>query len=195
MPLKSLGRILRLQIQPTPLKLGEKPNRRYDPSALMVVSELTLTREGAQARTPEGETVLDIHHARHPHTRNNANTNPLSVGFTAHYDLMRAEYGEHLWTGCAGETLIVENLQRIKLDDVARGIAIAPQNGGEPVWLKSVMVARPCLPFSGYVLGGTEASVKTTLQFLDNGMRGFYCALEQESPATIAVGDNVFVEV
>jgi hypothetical protein len=195
MPLKPLGRIVRLQIQPAPLKLGEKPNRRYDPSALRGVSELTLTREGATARTPEGETVLDIHHARHPHTRNHANTNPLSIGFSAHYDLMRAEYGEQLWTGCAGETIIVENLQRIKLDDVAAGIAIVPQNGGAAVWLTSVAVARPCLPFSGYVLGGTEALVKTTLQFLDDGLRGFYCALEQDAPAPIAVGDNVFVEV
>jgi hypothetical protein len=31
------------------------------------------------------------------------------------------------------------------------------------------------------------------LQFLDHGMRGYYCALAGASPATIAVGDPVYL--
>jgi hypothetical protein len=37
--------------------------------------------------------------------------------------------------------------------------------------------------------------VKETLQFLDDGLRGFYCALAQAQPATIAVGDHVLIPV
>ena len=43
-----LGKIVRLQIQRSPLKTGEKPNRVYDPSPILAVNELTLTPLGAR---------------------------------------------------------------------------------------------------------------------------------------------------
>lgn len=190
--LRPLGRIARLQIQLKSPISGDRPNRVYDPSpeSVMAVEEMTLTPLGALVRLPDGATVLDIHHAHHPRTKNDDNTNALSVNFTSHYDLMRTQFGGHVWDGCAGENILVETREHIPFDALANGLAIRPQ-GGEPVWLRQVLVAHPCRPFSGYMMGGTEATVKSALQFLDDGMRGYYCALAQERPVTIAVGDTV----
>ena len=141
---------------------------------------------------PDGATRLDIHHAHHPQTRFNGD-NPLSVGFTSHYALMRAEYGGHLANGCAGENILVETQERVTLVMAARGLVIRPANGGELVWLREMQVALPCRPFSGYVMGLTEASVKEALQFLNDGMRGYYCALAEPEVATIAVNDEVLL--
>ncbi|HLE30015.1 MAG TPA: hypothetical protein VI793_17970 [Anaerolineales bacterium] len=115
------------------------------------------------------------------------------MNFTAHYAAMRAEFGDHLWDGCAGENVLVETGTQVSLEMLAQGMAIQPAGGGEPVWLKEVLVAHPCRPFSGYVLRGTEASIKEALQFLDDGTRGFYCAFAQADPVTVAVGDAVLL--
>jgi hypothetical protein len=195
--LKPLGKIVRLQIQPSSLKVGEKPNRQYDPTPLLPVKQLTLTPLGAVARSAEGEPILDIHHTQHPATHNIDNINPFSVNFTSHYEMMKAEYGGHLWNGCAGENILIETLTRLTLDNLASGMAIKRQNGDrqndDVIWLRETQVAHPCRPFSGYVMGGTEASVKEALQFLDNGMRGFYCQLAHDQPVTISIGDMVFI--
>ena len=194
--LKPLGRIVRLQIQSASLKMGEKPNRQYDPAPLLPVKELTLTPLGAIARSVDGEPILDVHHVQHPTSHNMDNTNPLSVNFTSHYEMMKAEYGGHLWHGCAGENILVETLDRVTLDQLTSGMAIKRQNGSDVIWLRETLVAHPCRPFSGYVMGGSEATVKEALQFLDNGMRGFYCQLagfHLDQPVTISVGDMVFI--
>lgn len=194
--LKPLGKIVRLQIQPASLIVGEKPNRRYDPGPLLPVKQLTLTTLGAIARSDEGEPILDVHHTQHPITRNVDNSNPLSVNFTSHYEMLKAEYGGHLWNGCAGENILVDTFARLTLDKLASGMAIKRQNGGEVIWLRETLVAHPCRPFSGYVMGGSEASVKEALQFLDNGMRGFYCQLadvRHDQSVTISIGDMVLI--
>jgi hypothetical protein len=188
-----LGKIVRLQIQRAPLKVGEKPNRRYDPTPILPVDELTLTPQGGLARLPDGATLIDVHNTAHPQTRNNDNVNSLSIGFTAHYAEMRVRFGERVTLGCAGENILVETDRRIELDDVARGLVIQTANGVQ-VALTNVMVAAPCKPFTGYALGRTvdAATLKESLQFLDAGMRGFYVALAQNEPVTIAVGAQVF---
>ena len=91
--LQLLGRIARLQIQTAALKTGDKPRERYDPAALLAVETLTLTNAGAEARGPGGERVLDVHHLRHPQSRQHQGENALSVGFTAHYAAMRERFG------------------------------------------------------------------------------------------------------
>ena len=191
-PLKPLGKIVRLQIQRASLKVGEKPNRQYDPAPLLPVKQLTLTSLGALAHSAEDEPILDVHHVQHPTSHNVDNTNPLSVNFTSHYEMLKAEYGGHLWNGCAGENILVETMARLTLDKLASGLAIQRRNG-DVVWLQEMLIAHPCRPFSGYVMGGTEASVKEALQFLDNGMRGFYCQLAHDQPVTISIGDMVFI--
>ena len=194
--LRPLGKIVRLQIQRSPLKLGEKPNRVYDPAPILAVDELTLTPQGALIRLPDGAILLDIHHADHPQTRNSDGVNSLSVGFTVHYAAIRARYGDHVTDGCAGENILIETERIMKLDDIAGGLAIQPAGAASPVWLRVNQVAAPCRPFSGFVTHVTEAAVvKETLQFLDDGLRGFYCALAQAQPATVAVGDHVLIPV
>jgi hypothetical protein len=193
MNLIPLGRIVRLQLQRSKLKLGEKPNRVYDPAPLLAVDELTLTSGGALARLPAGATLLDVHHAAHPATRNNGGHNDLSVGFTSHYAAMRAEYGQHLADGCAGENLLVEVSETVSLERVAGGLVIQPAAGGEPLRLNNVRVDLPCVEFSRYASRTTEAeAIKRALQFLDHGRRGYYCTYEASQPAVVAVGDEVF---
>ena len=193
---RSLGRVARLQIQRSKLKLGDKPNRYYDPSPLLSVNELTLTPEGALACLPDGSMVIDIHHPAHPDTRNLERTNDLSVGFTAHYSAMRSRYGAHLDDGCAGENILIETADRLALADIAGGLAIQPAAGGEPVRLRVVRHAPPCVEFSGYASRSREPEViKGALQFLDAGLRGFYCALGNSAPVVVAVGDQVLAAV
>ena len=115
--LRPLGQIVRLQLQRSSLKLGEKPNRWYDPSPLLAVDTLTLTPKGALGRTEFGEPLLDIHHADHPATRNNG-TNDISVGFTGHYAAMRARFGPHLPDGIAGENILVESSGIVQASDL-----------------------------------------------------------------------------
>ena len=194
--LQPLGRVVRLQIQRSRLKLGEKPNRWYDPAPLLAVNELTLTPEGALARLPDGGMLIDIHHAAHPETRNNERLNDLSVGFTPHYAAMRERYGEHLSDGCAGENILIETNGVVKLAEIAGGLVIQPAGGGRPARLRAVRVAAPCREFSGYASRSSEPQViKEALQFLDDGLRGFYCALDNPVPVQVAVGDEVLARV
>ena len=191
---RPLGRVVRLQIQRSKLKLGEKPNRYYDPAPLLAVDELILTPEGALARLPDGATVLDIHHPAHPETRNLSRTNDLSVGFTPHYTAMRAHYGAHLVDGCAGENILIETAGQVTLADLAGGLVIESATGAGQVQLNVIRIAPPCREFSGYSARSIEPeAIKGALQFLDDGLRGFYCGLANPAPVTVAVGDQVLV--
>jgi hypothetical protein len=188
-----LGKIVRLQIQRTPLKLGEKPNRWYDPAGLMTVNELTLTPQGAVARQPDGSPVPDIHHLAHPETRSSGLANTLSFGFTPHYAAMRGRYGAHMFDGCAGENILVATDRTVLLDEVRNGISIRCAGVAQPISLGGVRVARPCREFSAYAQEGPGAkALKEALQFLDNGMRGYWCRLDGETDAVITVGDEVW---
>jgi len=61
------------------------------------------------------------------------------------------------------------------------------------VRLKVLQVAHPCRPFTGWALGKQvePEELKKHLQFLDNGMRGFYCV--GEGMGTVSLGDSVAV--
>lgn len=185
-----IGKIVRLQIQRSSLKVGEKPNRVYDPAPLLAVETLTLTPTGAEARLPDGAVLLDVHNARHPDTKNIENENSLSVGFTHHYELIRKQFGEQAPFGCGGENIIVETDRRVELNEVMNGLAIQKADGSR-VPLTNVLVAEPCRPFAGYLLGRfvDGDTLKRSVQFLQNGMRGYYLRLAQTEPVTVAVGD------
>lgn len=188
-----IGKIVHLQIQRTSLKVGEKPNRVYTPAPLLSVPTLTLTPTGAEAHLPNGEVLLDVHNARHPETRNNENENALSVGFTHHYELIRQQFGEHVPFASGGENVIVETAQRVELNTVAGGLVIQRAEGNS-VRLTNGLVAEPCRPFAGYLLGKMVDgdTLKASVQFLQNGMRGYYFRLDGSESATIHVGDTVW---
>lgn len=187
-----LGKIVHLQIQRASLKTGEKPNRVYDPTPLLAVAALTLTPHGAEARLPDGAVLLDIHHARHPDTKNIENENALSLGFTHHYELIRRRFGEHVPFGCGGENILVETDRRVELGEVAGGLVIRTTDGAF-VRLENVLVAEPCRPFASYLLGRRVDgdTLKASVQFLQAGMRGYYLRLAEDTPATVRVGDMV----
>jgi hypothetical protein len=105
---------------------------------------------------------------------------------------MRERFGEHMIVGCAGESVIVETPRRIALDEVQGGLAILSPDGKERVRLARVCVAAPCKPFSGFAHREQVVepeTLKGTLQFLDQGTRGFRCVPEVSGAVEIAIGD------
>jgi len=189
--MRDVGAIVRLQIQRSSLKTGEKPLRRYDPAPLLSVERLAVTPDGVLGLSDGDAWLVDVHHRAHPQSKNEDGLHGMSVGFTAHYDAMRARFGDHLTPGCAGENLLAVADRRLGYDELAGGIAVVDRDGRELVRLQVLQVAHPCRPFTGWALGGTvEAQVlKEHLQFLDDGMRGFYC--RATGTGIVAVGDRL----
>lgn len=191
-----IGRITQVQIQRSSLKIGQKPYRYYDPSPLLIVNSLLLSTRGVMGVTAEGEEIIDVHHADHSSSRNRE-INAVSIGFTSHYQSIRAHFGPHLPDGCAGENILVETEDEQELAHLEHGIAIQSADTGLIVRLTDIMVAAPCVEFSQFaacdIMPLAGERLKEALQFLDNGKRGFYMvlALEQE-PGAIQAGDMVF---
>jgi hypothetical protein len=189
--MRELGRIVRLQIQRDSLKTGEKPTRVYDPGPLLSVERLAVGPDGALGQAPDGSWMVDVHHRAHPRTKNEDGAHGLSLGFTSHYGRMRERFGERITPGCAGENILVAAEQRVTIEDLERGVALLDAGGRELARLDVLQVAHPCRPFSGWALGKTVDSdvLKETLQFLDGGMRGFYCL--GLSTGILSIGDRL----
>jgi hypothetical protein len=193
--MRAIGTVTRLQIQRSSLKTGEKPARVYDPAPLLAVPRLAISPAGVLGAGggADGGWLVDVHHQAHPDTKNEDGLHGVSVGFTSHYAAMRDRFGERIVIGCAGENVIVETDGMVTYDDVAAGIALVGADGAERVRLRVLQVAHPCRPFTGWALGGRVESevLKSHLQFLDDGMRGFYCV--GEGAGTVEVGDHVLL--
>ena len=187
----SLGRVVRLQVQTGSLKLGERPNRVYDPGPLLPVTELLLTPRGAAGATAQGEVVFDVHHADHPASKAEPGRE-VSFGFTSHYGKMRERFGERVAPGCAGENILIEAERVHRLEDFALGLAFRSASTGALVRLAVVSVADPCVEFSRFTLAEPQASpqdLKPVLQFLGDGMRG-YC-FTPSGDFTLRPGDEL----
>ena len=191
--MRDLGHIVRLQVQRSSLKTGEKPTRVYDPTPLLTVDRLALGPDGTLGEGRDGSWVVDVHHRAHPRTKNDDGVHGVSLGFTSHYALMRDRFGDRITVGCAGENIIVETERRIAFEDLEGGVALLTPDGRELARLNVLQVAEPCRPFSGWALGDVvEARVlKETLQFLEGGTRGYYC--QGTGSGIVAVGDRVAV--
>ena len=194
--MRTIGTVSRLQIQRGSLKRGEKPTRVYDPAPLLSVPALTVSPEGALGVSPtDPETwIVDVHHRAHPNSKNEDGLHGISLGFTAHYAAMREHFGgDRIAVGCAGENIIATVDRRVTYEELAGGVAILSPDGTERVRLKVLQVAHPCRPFTGWALGKTvePEELKKHLQFLDNGMRGFYCV--GEGVGIVSLGDSVAV--
>jgi hypothetical protein len=192
--MRRIGYIQQLQVQIASLKQGERANRYYDPAPLRVVPALQLTPQGVLG-VVAGQTLLDVHNATHPQSKNNNLINGISLNFTSHYQQMQERFGTHLTMGCAGENILIAAETQFAEMAFANGLIIVTQ-AGQSIPLQQVCVAVPCAPFSEYALAGEMRPpaelLKSTLQFLDGGTRGFYCQYQGE-PALIQVGDAVFV--
>jgi hypothetical protein len=109
---------------------------------------------------------------------------------------MRDRYGAHLADGCAGENILVASDHIWSIDDLGAELVIQRADG-QLVALAGLMVAAPCVEFSRFAHLSDEPltsdQLRTTLQFLDGGMRGFYARLADGQPdAEICAGDRVF---
>jgi hypothetical protein len=191
-----IGCIKQVQIQRSSLKMGERPYRYYDPAPLLVVDGLALTPGGVVGLIG-GERVVDVHNTAHPASKNQRGLNGISIGFTSHYQAMRDRFGPHLADGCAGENILVEAERTFALGDLGDRLAIETA-GGALVYLTGLLVAAPCVEFSQFATGQGERlppeALKAALQFLDDGMRGFYACLAGDSAdGVVRAGDRVLV--
>ena len=193
--MRTIGTVTRLQIQRGSLKRGEKPTRVYDPTPLLAVPALSVSPDGALGASPSDPDtwLVDVHHRAHPHTKNEDGQHGISLGFTSHYRAMREHFGDKLAVGCAGENIIANVERRLTYEELAGGVAILAPDGTERVRLKVLEVAHPCKPFTGWALGKTvePQELKKHLQFLDNGMRGFYC--QGEGTGMVSIGDSIAI--
>jgi hypothetical protein len=191
---ESIGVIVRLQVQQAGLKVGRAPRRRYDPAPLLVVSALGLDEGGVVAWTAQGERILDVHHKDHPASKNVGGRNGISIGFTAHYDAMRARFGGHLADGLAGENVLVQTDRLYREADLKDGVAIVLQDGWA-IGLERIFVAEPCVEFTRYALRypsdvPSDHTVSEALSFLKGGMRGYYASYTGD-PMVARLGDRV----
>ena len=189
-----LGTVVRLQVQRESLKVGERPHQQYDPSPIQPVERLIVDDGGVWGVGPDGERLGDVHHRDHPRSKLRGLENPISVGFTSHYGAMQERFGDHLIEGIAGENILIAADSPMELADAAAGIVIESDAG--PVHLGGVSIAEPCAPFTRFCLGMDPATradrtVTEGLQFLNGGMRGFYCSYTGQ-PMEIALGNRAF---
>jgi hypothetical protein len=196
--LRELGRIKLVQVQPNGLIIETPSGYFYDASRLVKVESLTITKLGIEADTAEGEHVLDIHHIDHPDKAYD-NDDLVCIGFTSHYQMMRTRFGEHMVDGIGGENITIENEQEVWLEDLGQQIAIENADTGQMARLDVLSFAAPCAEFSHFAAQSQNkqlpsAELKSTLQFLGNGRRGFLLVFnENQEPATVRAGDKVFV--
>lgn len=191
-----IGKIVRLQVQLNSLKTGAKPFETYAPVPnLVAVEALRLTADGVEGVDAEGRRLADVHNRTHPNSKFRGD-NGISIGFTQHYRAMRDRFGDHLTNGIAGENLLIECDEMVPLELIQRGTVITGNTHRTPIgpW----GVAHPCAPFSKFCLQmpadqKADKRVTETLQFLENGTRGFVAVYDETSPsAEIRVGDVVY---
>jgi len=189
--MREIGRVVRLQVQRDSLKTGIAPDRVYDPAPILDVLRLAVTPDGVLGAGPDGSWIVDVHHRAHPGTKNEDGEHGVSVGFTGHYRAMRDRFGERLSLGCAGENIVAENGAVLRYADLAGGLAVVDAAGVEVIRLAVLQVAHPCRPFTGWALGRRvdPEVLKTHRQFLDEGMRGFYCLAE--GAGIVSLGDRL----
>ena len=199
---RPLGIVSLVQLQPSGLIVdvsGSSPIRSfYDVSRRVEVERLEITPRGIQATLPTGEQVLDIHHLDHPDKAYDED-DLVSVGFTAHYDAMRGEFGEHMVDGSAGENIVIDYPDEVWPGDLGRVIAIENQDTGEVARLEMVSFAEPCVEFSRFCAKRQHGEIPAhrlgeILRFLGNGRRGFLLVLDDALDlVTVRPGDRVFL--
>jgi hypothetical protein len=191
-----VGTIVSLQVQRSSLKIGNPPQRRYDPTPLFPVDSLELNVGGVVGWTADRTSIDDVHHRDHPSTKQVAGKNGISFGFTSHYESMRVRFGGHLTDGIAGENILIETDQMVGEDDLAPGVVIVTADRKQ-IPLERVIAAAPCVEFSRFALRfpddrRPDETVTEALRFLNDGMRGYYAAYEGQ-PIRVAVGDQLYV--
>ena len=196
--LRELGSVKLVQLQPKGLIIESPSGSIYDETRRIVVDRLLVTSKGIEATTPDGEHMLDIHHLDHP-DKAYSDDDLISIGFTSHYEAMRTQFGDHMVDGSAGENIIIQYDKEIWTDNLGQQIAIENAETGKQMLLDLVSYATPCKEFSHFATNTQDKQfptdeMKSTLQFLNKGRRGFLLLLTaRQEAATIQAGDRVFV--
>lgn len=196
--MRQLGVVKLVQVQPSGLIIETPTGYFYDVSRRVEVDRLMINALGIEAVTPDGEHVLDIHHINHPDKAYD-DDDLVSIGFTSHYEAMRERFGDHMVDGSAGENIIIEYQNEVWLEDMGQQIAIESKDTGHRTLMDVLNFAPPCEEFSHFVAQSQHErlpknELKSTLQFLNNGRRGFLLILsEGQEEATVQPGDRVFV--
>ena len=198
---RPLGVVSLVQVQPGGLIIDapeSSPVRSfYDAGRRVEVDRLEIAPRGIQATLPTGERVLDIHHLDHPDKAYD-DDDLVCVGFTAHYDAMRAEFGEHMVYGIAGENIIIDFPAEVWPADLGSALAIENQDTGDMATLELVSFAEPCVEFSRFCARNPYGEISgrrlgEILRFLGNGRRGFLLLLNDAlKVVTVRPGDRVF---
>jgi len=200
---RQLGMVSLVQLQPQGLII-ETPGKTtngyfYDPSRRVQVDQLEISPRGIEAALPDGERVLDIHHLDHPDKAYD-DDDLVCVGFSAHYEAMREEFGEHMIDGIAGENIIVDSPEEVWMADLGEKLGIENQETGEMAILEMIESAAPCPEFSQFCIQRQYEKIETPqmrqiLRFLGKGRRGFLLVLDQQQGAvTVRPGDRVFTQ-
>src|SRR5699024_10698401 len=151
--------------------------------------------DGVQGVASDGRILPDVHNRSHPRSKYRGN-NGISLCFTSHYNAIRAQFGGHMTDGIAAEAILVEIEEMVSLEEIERGVVI--KGDGREVRIGPWEVAHPCAPFAKYCLQFPEGArpdkrITETLQFLEDGMRGFLAVYpENAEPAKIRLGDVVY---
>jgi hypothetical protein len=217
-----VGHIIRLQIQRSSLKLGDRPRRWFDPSPMLEVPALSLSPDGAVG-LPDGQPpIIDVHNREHPRSRHGTG-NGISVGFTTHYAHMRDRFGDVVTIGLAGENILVDTTREFIQSDLPANLILETEVG--LIHLQAARVIEPCVEFSRYLLGhrgppphdlptpadhdaavfsrtqpadqspspgAPDPKVKETLIYLRRGMRG-YVATYTSGPTTLRLGARLYL--
>lgn len=165
-----IGTVVRLQIQRDRLKPGPAGARVYDPAPLLEVEAVEIGPRGVHGLVGE-ESLLDVHHADHPHTRNVQLLNGVSVMTTARYADLRERYGDRLVDGIAGESILLD----ADTLHLSGPVVLETDQGALPL---TAVPIPPCVEFSRWVLGrdvgDTGAQVLAAMAGLADGARGFW---------------------
>lgn len=189
-----LGPVVRTQIHTDRMV----DDGRYHHDLIVEADELWLGPDGVIGQV-DGRSVLHGHHRLHPNKTRAENPKGyrpnrlLSFGFTGHYTLMADRFGAAP-VGCAAEDVIVEHAGQVTLDMLSGGLEV--RRGERSIAFEGVAVAKPCVPFTKYLLDDQDAdddTVAPNRAFLEAGMRGFIVGLANHTDLVdVRVGDEVW---
>lgn len=186
-----LGTIIKCQVSAQ----GLIQDKRYIDADIVDASELHLGTDGVVGWC-DGRAVLNHHHRLNPRMAKWKPKRLLSVGFTGHYAAMADRFGG-AEIGCAAENMIVECERIVTEDELAGGLRIQSAEDDSTIDLEPAAVAKPCVPFTKYLLNDQDASDETVVPhraFLDNGIRGFVLGLnDQTDVAVVRPGDQLWM--
>jgi len=173
---------------------------RYHDELIEQVDELWLSTDGVLG-CRGSDVLVHAHHRAHP---NKSRPNPrdfrpkrlLSIGFTGHHALITDRFRK-VPLGSAAEDVMVECDRQVHLDELTGGVQIRRTARGESrIDLVDAAVAKPCVPYTKFLLDDSDAADKVVAPnraFLEDGMRGFVFGLaNQTEPVSIQVGDEVW---